>query len=140
MDTLPLGLPASPADILRARYEGRLPRTLDDLIGPRYGTVRLPLHVAWSGQTAFNLDQPKPCMHMYRIVLAEGHFGTLAEINLQRAFGFADGTTMDFAIRGVDVDCKFSQNPGDWMIPRRRPGSWCSACGPATTRANGRLA
>ena len=45
------------------------------------------------------------------------HFGTLAEINLQRAFGFADGTTMDFAIHGVDVDCKFSQNPGDWMIP-----------------------
>jgi hypothetical protein len=34
--------------------------------------VRLPLHVAWSGQTAFDLDRPKPRMHMYRIVLAEG--------------------------------------------------------------------
>jgi hypothetical protein len=45
------------------------------------------------------------------------HFGTLAEINLQRAFAFADGKAMDFAIRGVDVDCKFSQDPGDWMIP-----------------------
>lgn len=45
------------------------------------------------------------------------HFGTLAEINLQRAFGFADGKTMDFAIRGVDVDCKFSQTEADWMIP-----------------------
>lgn len=45
------------------------------------------------------------------------HFGTLAEINLQRAFGFADGKAMDFAIRGIDVDCKFSQDPGDWMIP-----------------------
>jgi hypothetical protein len=78
MDTLPLGLPASPADILRARYEGRLPRTLDDLIGPRYGTVRLPLHVAWSGQTVFNLDEPKPCMHMYRIVLAEGQRADVA--------------------------------------------------------------
>jgi hypothetical protein len=45
------------------------------------------------------------------------HFGTLAEINLQRAFKFADGQAMDFAIGGVDVDCKFSQDPGDWMIP-----------------------
>lgn len=45
------------------------------------------------------------------------HFGTLVEINLQRAFGFADGTAMDFAIRGIDVDCKFSQHPADWMIP-----------------------
>jgi hypothetical protein len=45
------------------------------------------------------------------------HFGTLAEINMQRAFAFADGKAMDFAIRGVDVDCKFSQDSGDWMIP-----------------------
>lgn len=45
------------------------------------------------------------------------HFGTLAEINMQRAFAFADGKAMDFAIRGIDVDCKFSQDPGDWMIP-----------------------
>lgn len=45
------------------------------------------------------------------------HFGTLAEINVQRAFGFADGEAMDFAIRGIDVDCKFSQDSGDWMIP-----------------------
>jgi len=34
--------------------------------------VQLPLHVAWSGQTAFDLDRPKPRMHLYRIVLAEG--------------------------------------------------------------------
>ncbi len=45
------------------------------------------------------------------------HFGTLIEINLQRAFGFADGTVMDFAIRGIDVDCKFSQSLAEWMIP-----------------------
>ena len=45
------------------------------------------------------------------------HYGTLAEINVQREFGFRDGSAMDFAIRGVDVDCKFSQNPGEWMIP-----------------------
>jgi hypothetical protein len=45
------------------------------------------------------------------------HFGTLVEINLQREFGFADGKTMDFAIRGIDVDCKYSQDLADWMIP-----------------------
>jgi len=50
------------------------------------------------------------------------HFGTLVEINLQRAFGFADGKVMDFAIRGVDVDCKFSQSPADWMIPPEAVG------------------
>ena len=59
-------------EILRARYQDRLPTALDDLGGPEHGTVLLPLHVAWSGQTAFNLDQPKPFMHMYRILLAEG--------------------------------------------------------------------
>lgn len=45
------------------------------------------------------------------------HFGTLLEINLQREFGFADGVAMDFAICGIDVDCKFSQNLAAWMIP-----------------------
>jgi hypothetical protein len=45
------------------------------------------------------------------------HFGTLVEINLQREFGFADGTAMDFAIRGIDVDCKYAQNIAEWMIP-----------------------
>jgi hypothetical protein len=50
------------------------------------------------------------------------HFGTLVEINLQRAFGFPDGTVMDFAIRGIDVDCKFSQSPADWMIPPEAVG------------------
>jgi hypothetical protein len=50
------------------------------------------------------------------------HFGTLVEINLQRAFGFADGNVLDFAIRGVDVDCKFSQSPADWMIPPEAVG------------------
>jgi hypothetical protein len=45
------------------------------------------------------------------------HFGTLVEINLQREFEFADGMAMDFAIRGIDVDCKYSQDRAEWMIP-----------------------
>jgi Restriction endonuclease NaeI len=50
------------------------------------------------------------------------HFGTLVEINLQREFRFADGTAMDFAIRGSDVDCKFSQARAEWMIPPEAVG------------------
>jgi hypothetical protein len=50
------------------------------------------------------------------------HFGTLVEIGLQREFGFADGRTMDFAIQGVDVDCKYAQHLGDWMIPPEAMG------------------
>ncbi|MEO3786884.1 NaeI family type II restriction endonuclease [Actinocorallia sp. B10E7] len=50
------------------------------------------------------------------------HFGTLVEINLQREFSFTDGQSMDFAIEGIDVDCKFSQVPGAWMIPPEANG------------------
>ncbi|MGW2819441.1 NaeI family type II restriction endonuclease [Streptomyces sp. NPDC001443] len=45
------------------------------------------------------------------------HAGTLVEINLQREFRFADGVAMDYQIEGVDVDCKYSQQFGGWMIP-----------------------
>ncbi|MFI5812799.1 NaeI family type II restriction endonuclease [Streptomyces sp. RPA4-2] len=45
------------------------------------------------------------------------HAGTLVEINLQREFKFADGDAMDYQIAGVDVDCKYSQQFGGWMIP-----------------------
>jgi len=64
--------PVSYPAVMEQRYRGRLPAALGDLSGPAHGTVQLPLHVAWSGQTAFDLDRPKPRMHMYRIVLAEG--------------------------------------------------------------------
>lgn len=76
--SLPEAAPASRAAVLEERYRSRLPETLDELAGPGHGTVQLPLHVAWSGQTAFNLDLPKPCMHMYRVVLAEGQRGDVA--------------------------------------------------------------
>jgi hypothetical protein len=67
--------PVSYATVLEQRYRSRLPSALAELSGPAHGTVQLPFHVAWSGQTAFDLDRPKPCMHMYRIVLAEGQRG-----------------------------------------------------------------
>lgn len=58
------------------------------------------------------------------------HAGTLVEINLQREFKFDDGADvgqhpMDYQILGVDVDCKFSQDFGGWMIPPEAMGHLC---------------
>lgn len=53
------------------------------------------------------------------------HCGTLIEINLQRAFKFADGKAMDYQILGVDVDCKYSQDLAKWMIPPEAHGHLC---------------
>ena len=72
MDVQSASAPVSYPAVMEQRYRSRLPAALIDLSGPTRGTVQLPLHVAWSGQTTFDLDSPKPRMHMYRIVLAEG--------------------------------------------------------------------
>lgn len=53
------------------------------------------------------------------------HAGTAVEINLQRKFGFEDGIEMDYRIGGVDVDCKYSQQLGGWMIPPEAVGHLC---------------
>ncbi|WP_374774178.1 NaeI family type II restriction endonuclease [Streptomyces sp. NBC_01310] len=53
------------------------------------------------------------------------HAGTLVEINLQREFAFDDGTDMDYKIAGVEVDCKYSQQFGGWMIPPEAVGHLC---------------
>lgn len=45
------------------------------------------------------------------------HFGTLFEINAQREFGFYDGDTLDYSISGIEVDAKWSQKDGGWMLP-----------------------
>lgn len=47
------------------------------------------------------------------------HFGTLFEINLRREFDDAinEGVTLDYRIAGHDVDAKFSQKMGGWMVP-----------------------
>lgn len=47
------------------------------------------------------------------------HFGTLFEINLRREFDdvIDEGVKLDYRIRQHDVDCKFSQRMGGWMIP-----------------------
>jgi Restriction endonuclease NaeI len=53
------------------------------------------------------------------------HCGTLVEINLQRHFLFKDGHQLDFLIGGVEVDCKYSQKSGAWMIPPEALGQLC---------------
>ncbi|MFI1102487.1 NaeI family type II restriction endonuclease [Streptomyces melanogenes] len=53
------------------------------------------------------------------------HAGTVVEINLQREFKFDDGIDMDYRIAGTDVDCKYSQAFGGWMIPPEAMGHLC---------------
>jgi hypothetical protein len=62
----------SRATVLEQRYRSRLPRSLCDLAGPERGTVQLPLHIAWSGLTAFDVERPPLCVSMYHMVLTEG--------------------------------------------------------------------
>lgn len=45
------------------------------------------------------------------------HFGTLFEINAQREFRFEGGDETDFRIAGHQVDAKWSQSEGGWMLP-----------------------
>ena len=53
------------------------------------------------------------------------HCGTLVEINLHREFKFQDGEMLDYCIAQVDVDCKYSQKLGGWMIPPEARGHLC---------------
>ncbi|MFC9141641.1 NaeI family type II restriction endonuclease [Streptomyces bacillaris] len=53
------------------------------------------------------------------------HLGTLVEIAVQREFGFDNGDAMDYRIAGVEVDCKYSQRFGGWMIPPEAEGHLC---------------
>jgi hypothetical protein len=53
------------------------------------------------------------------------HCGTLVEINLQREFDFSDGLKLDYLIVGIEVDCKYSQAFGGWMIPNEATNEIC---------------
>ncbi|MFB8118476.1 transcriptional regulator [Streptomyces sp. NPDC056465] len=67
------------SDLRRAKFARRTPAELSELVGPEHGTVRLPLHLAWSGLTMFDLDQPRLRMSYYRILLAEGQHADLVQ-------------------------------------------------------------
>lgn len=53
------------------------------------------------------------------------HMGTLVEIRLHNVFEFDDGRMMDYRIAGIEVDCKFSQEMGGWMMPPESVGHLC---------------
>lgn len=63
------------------------------------------------------------------------HFGTIFEINAQRAFEFADGDKLDFQIAGHDVDAKWSQDDGKWMLPPEVIGALALVATGSDTRA-----
>ncbi|MBT2404953.1 MULTISPECIES: hypothetical protein [unclassified Streptomyces] len=58
--------------LYREKFRLRLPESLDELHGPTGGVVELPLHMAWSGMTSYDMDKPRQRMGLYRTVLHEG--------------------------------------------------------------------
>ncbi|WP_306321190.1 MULTISPECIES: hypothetical protein [unclassified Streptomyces] len=64
--------PRSDAELYRIKFVRRLPESLAELAGPEHGVVDLPSHVAWSGVTSYDLDQPRQRMALYNTVLHEG--------------------------------------------------------------------
>ncbi|MQA24445.1 MAG: hypothetical protein GEU94_03010 [Micromonosporaceae bacterium] len=60
---------------LPSRWEGvekRVPARLEDLRGPSDGILALPLHLAWSGMTEFDLGDYRERLMCYQIVLING--------------------------------------------------------------------
>ncbi|WBB62557.1 hypothetical protein O7599_08500 [Streptomyces sp. WMMC500] len=68
----PSGPVAEDLALYREKFRQRLPGSLDDLHGPIQGVVELPLHMAWSGMTSYDLSNPRQRMGLYRTVLHEG--------------------------------------------------------------------
>ncbi|WP_188114318.1 hypothetical protein [Streptomyces apricus] len=54
------------------KFRQRLPAALEELRGPVAGVVELPVHVVWSGMSAYDLGKPRQRMGLYRTVLHEG--------------------------------------------------------------------
>jgi hypothetical protein len=91
--------------------------------GSRIGRVlRETLDQLYDGQRTgrYRLDQ----LHKTE----KTHCGTLVEINLHREFAFEDGNILDYRISGIEVDCKYSQALGGWMIPPEAEDHLCLLC------------
>lgn len=84
----------------------------EDPSGARWATVfRHTFDMIYNGQETgrYKWDQ--------LMKTEKTHFGTLFEINAQREFGFDGGTKTDYRIAGHEVDAKWSQSLGGWMLP-----------------------
>ncbi|MFI2762787.1 hypothetical protein ACH5A3_28580 [Streptomyces echinatus] len=66
------GADAKDLALYREKFRRRLPESLDELHGPTQGVVELPLHMAWSGMTSYDMTKPRQRMGLYRTVLHEG--------------------------------------------------------------------
>lgn len=66
------GADAEDLALYRQKFRQRLPESLDELHGPTHGVVKLPLHIAWSGMTSYDMSNPRQRMGLYRTVLHEG--------------------------------------------------------------------
>ncbi|MCD9872900.1 hypothetical protein [Streptomyces guryensis] len=66
------GAVAEDLALYQEKFRRRLPESLDELHGPTHGVVDLPLHMAWSGLTSYDLGKPRQRMGLYRTVLHEG--------------------------------------------------------------------
>lgn len=53
------------------------------------------------------------------------YVGTKIEILFGEALGVERGNKLDYLIEGHEVDCKFSLNPGGWMIPIEAQDELC---------------
>ncbi|MER6314308.1 hypothetical protein ABT237_11125 [Streptomyces sp. NPDC001581] len=95
----------SAAEVLRARYASRLPASPEKLAGPEHGVVGPPLHVAWSGLRAYDLDRPRLRMGLYRTVLAEGqHEDLVTLLNRDRLAGSDWADDEEFTAYGLTED------------------------------------
>ncbi|MEU9663850.1 hypothetical protein [Streptomyces chartreusis] len=66
------GADAEDLVLYREKFVQRLPESLDELRGPIHGVVELPLHIAWSGMTSYDMGKPRQRIGLYRTVLHEG--------------------------------------------------------------------
>ncbi|GAB3407397.1 hypothetical protein [Flindersiella endophytica] len=67
-----------------------VPDTLAELTGPTTGVVELPLHLDWSEQRRYNLDDPRQLSLMYEVVLREAQ-------NVEDLRRFVNGTSLQEA-------------------------------------------
>ncbi|QKZ15983.1 hypothetical protein [Streptomyces chartreusis] len=66
------GADAEDLALYREKFLQRLPDSLEELRGPTRGVVELPLHMAWSGMSSYDMEKPRQRMGLYRTVLHEG--------------------------------------------------------------------
>lgn len=108
--TEPLEIFARPADPALDEVEREIKRLDPD--GTRWSSViRHTYDMIYNGQETgrYRWDQ--------LMKTEKTHFGTLFEINAQREFLFDGGDSTDYRIVGHQVDAKWSQKSGAWMLP-----------------------